>query len=83
MNDGSLKTEKLDNIDKKRKYVVLCDDVVLSEFSDLDKAIDFASSYVFHELCVKIYQELIGNDESDFIRAFDGGRKWLYIKEKK
>ena len=55
----------------KKKYVVLRDDIVLSEFSDLDNAIDFVSYYLFHELGVEIYQELVGSDKTDFIRAFD------------
>ena len=62
------------------KYVVLYGDTVLSEFIKLDRAIAYAEDYISSKLRINIYQEAIGGESSDFIRAFDTSKEWIYVK---
>lgn len=53
---------------------------LLSEFVKLDRAIAYAEDYISSKLRISVYQEAIGGENSDFIRAFDASKEWIYVK---
>jgi len=69
--------------DNEAKYEVTSGDVILSQFVDLDRAKDYANAYVAYNLKVDLIRKIIGNENKDFIEAYDTSHninKWVYVR---
>lgn len=68
---------------KTASYTVYQGDTILSDFFELDFAIAYADIYVSRNLGINITNEIIGNENNDFVRIYDTGHdmsKWVYIR---
>lgn len=66
---------------EKAKYSVYYDKTILSDFLELEKAINYAELYLTKKLGIDIYQEADGSDRSDFVKAYDAVKEWIYVKK--
>ena len=70
--------------DKKAKYMVCHGPVVLTEFISEEAAIKYAEQYITKELKIELLRKTIGDDECDFVYAYDTSyivSNWVYIRE--
>ncbi len=70
--------------DKKALYEVVERNNVLSQFIDLERAKDYANKYVTYNLKMKIVKKCIGDENSEFIEAYDTNhnlRDWVYVRK--
>ena len=68
---------------KQSQYVVLHGEIVLSEFISLERAEEYAVEYVSKNLGLTIFKEVIGNESSDYIKAYDTSynmKQWVFLK---
>lgn len=68
---------------KQSQYVVLHGEIVLSEFISLERAEEYTIEYVFKNLGLTIFKEVIGNESSDYIKAYDTSynmKQWVFLK---
>lgn len=61
----------------KAQYVVLNGNIILSEFIDLDRAIEYAKEVITEKYRAKILLETSGDEQEEFIKAFDYDEKEL------
>lgn len=61
----------------KAQYVVLNGNIILSEFIDLDRAIEYAKEVITEKYRAKILLETRGDEQEEFIKAFDYDEKEL------
>ena len=63
--------------------VVLHGEIVLSEFTSLERAEEYTVEYVSKNLGLTIFKEVIGNESSDYIKAYDTSynmKQWVFLK---
>jgi hypothetical protein len=65
------------------KYEVVEGDVILSQLVELDRAKEYAESYVRYNLKIDLIRKLIGNENYSYIEAYDTSynhKKWVYVR---
>ena len=68
---------------EKAQYVVLFRDIILSEFLNLDTALNYVQKYIEKELRIETYREIV-KENDDYVKAYDLGYedgKLIYIKK--
>ncbi len=70
--------------EKVAAYEVVEGDKILSQFINLDRAKEYANAYVTYNLKIELVRKCIGNEDSEFIEAYDTShnmKKWVYVRK--
>ena len=70
--------------EKVAAYEVVEGDKILSQFINLDRAKEYANAYVTYNLKIELVRRCIGNEDSEFIEAYDTShnmKKWVYVRK--
>lgn len=66
------------------KYEVVEGNKILSQFIELDRAKDYAVTYVSGNLGIELLRITSGNEEEDYIEAYDtchNINNWVYVRK--
>lgn len=69
---------------EEAKYEVVQEGKILSQFISLERAREYANVYVSGNLGIEVFKVTIGDENRDFIEAYDTSHdtnKWVYLKK--